>query len=78
MSNTEELTNIERLIKWLTLKKKRPTDKPGLIELVRLLSPKDSRGLAVFMAGSVACIMLIMTGGANGAGWFLLFLWAIY
>ncbi|MEE9214824.1 MAG: hypothetical protein V3U54_08540 [Thermodesulfobacteriota bacterium] len=75
---SENPTNIERFIKWVTPKKKEPSDKPGLIELIRTISPKETKGFAVLIAGIVAVTMLIMTGGSHGAGWFLVFLWAIF
>lgn len=77
---SEELTNIEKLIRRFTPKKKEPTNKP--IDKPIETSPnrflKEGKGLAVLVAGAVAVTMLIMTGGAHGAGWFLLFLWAIF
>jgi len=80
---SENPTNIERLIKWVTPKQRVPKngvikEKPGLLELVRALSPKETKAFAVLIAGIVAVTMLIMTGGAHGAGWFLVFLWAIF
>ncbi len=80
---TEKPTNIERLIKWVTPKPKIQKngffkEKPGLLELVGALTPKNSKGFATLIAGIVAVTMLIMTGGAHGAGWFLIFLWAIH
>jgi len=63
----EKPTNIEKLIKWMTPKKKKPNEKPGILDLLITLS-RNGKGVAVIIAGILCGYLLFLTNGAHGIG----------